>query len=170
VLWLVGDNEAQMQNLRRWAAARGVAPQRLVFAGRLPYAEHLARYALTGLVLDTLPFNGGTTTSDALWGGAPVLTCSGNTFAGRMAASLLRAVGLDELVTHNLDDYQATALHLAHNPGETAALRGKLAANRETCPLFDTARCTRHIEAAYVEMWRRFDAGLPPAHMDIPHA
>lgn len=170
VLWLVGDNETQMRNLRAWASARGIAPQRLVFAGRLPYAEHLARYGLADLVLDTLPFNGGTTTSDALWGGAPVLTCLGNSFAGRMAASLLRALGLPELITDTLDDYQARALYLAHHPEETAALRQKLAANRTTQPLFDTALATRHIEAAYVQMWQRFEAGLPPAHLQIPPA
>jgi predicted O-linked N-acetylglucosamine transferase (SPINDLY family) len=134
----------------------------------LPYAEHLARYQLADLVLDTLPFNGGTTSSDALWGGAPVLTCSGNTFAGRMTASLLKAIGLEELVTHTLDAYQARALYLAHHPAEAAALRKKLAANRNSHPLFDTRLCTRHIEAAYGEMWRRHESGLPPAHLRIP--
>ena len=170
VLWLIGEHKTQMQNLRNWAAARGVSPHRLVFAGMLPYAEHLARYPLADLVLDTLPFNGGTTTSDALWGGAPVLTCSGNTFAGRMAASLLRAIGLDELVTNTLDAYQASALHFAHHPAEIAALKKRLAVNRDSHPLFDTRLCTRHIETAYVEMWRRHDAGLPPAHLRIPPA
>jgi predicted O-linked N-acetylglucosamine transferase (SPINDLY family) len=145
-----------------------VSPQRLVFAGILPYAEHLARYRLADLVLDTLPFNGGTTTSDALWGGAPVLTCTGNTFAGRMTSSLLRAIGLDELVTHTLDAYQAKALHLARNPAELVALKKRLVANRDTHPLFDTCRCTRHIEAAYIEMWRRHEFGLPPAHLHVP--
>lgn len=168
VLWLAGEQDAQIHNLRAWAGSRGVSPQRLVFAGTLPYAAHLARYALADLVLDTLPFNGGTTTSDALWGGAPVLTCSGNTFAGRMAASALHAAGMDELITHCLDDYQATALRLARHPGQLAALKAKLAANRHTCPLFDTALGTRHIEAAYAAMMQRLHAGLPPAHLDIP--
>ncbi len=167
VLWLLGDNEAQMQNLRTWAAAQGVAPQRLFFSGMLPYAEHLARYALADLVLDTLPFNGGTTTSDALWGGAPVLTCIGNTFAGRMSSSLLRAVALEELITHTLDDYQARALHFAHYPTELENIREKLALHRATHTLFDTAACTRHLEAAYAEMWQRHQSGLPPAHLRI---
>lgn len=168
VLWLVGDNPWQMQNLREQAQALGVSAQRLIFAGTQPYAQHLARYALADLVLDTLPFNGGTTTSDALWGGAPVLTCIGDTFAGRMAASLLRAAGMDELITSSVEGYQSMALHLAHHPDALGALRAKLAANRDRCALFDTARTTRHIEAAYVEMVRRLDAGLPPAHLDIP--
>jgi protein O-GlcNAc transferase len=167
VLWLVGENEAQMQNLRDAAGARGESPQRLVFAGTLPYAEHLARYALADLVLDTLPFNGGTTTSDALWGGAPVLTCTGNTFAGRMASSLLHAMQLDELITPTLDAYLARALHWAHHPAELAALRTKLATHRHASPLFDTALCTRHIEAAYHEMWQRHTAGAAPAHLHI---
>ena len=168
VLWLVGESHTQIENLKAWAAARGVAPQRLIFAGKLPYAEHLARYQLVDLVLDTLPFNGGASTSDALWGGAPVLTCTGETFVGRMAASLLHAIGLDEWVTHTLDDYEAKALYLARHPIEMAALKKKLAVNRGTHPLFDTALCTRHIEAAYVEMWWRHESDLPPTHLRIP--
>jgi predicted O-linked N-acetylglucosamine transferase (SPINDLY family) len=167
VLWLLGDNEMQMQNLRTWAAKQGVAPHRLIFSDTLAYDEHLARYALADLVLDTLPFNGGTTTSDALWGGAPVLTCVGDTFAGRMSSSLLRAVALEELITHTLDDYQACALRLAHHPNELAYIRKKLSVNARTHTLFDTAVFTRHIEAAYAEMWRRYQSGLPPAHLRI---
>jgi predicted O-linked N-acetylglucosamine transferase (SPINDLY family) len=123
---------------------------------------------LADLVLDTLPFNGGTTTSDALWGGAPVLTCTGTTFAGRMTTSLLHAIGLDELITQTLDEYQAKALHLANSPSEALELKKKLAANRGTYPLFDTQLCTRHIEAAYAEMWRRHQSRLPPDHLRIP--
>ena len=167
VLWLIGDNSEQIQNLREQAVRCGVSAQRLLFAGQLPYAEHLGRYALADLVLDTLPFNGGTTTSDALWGGAPVLTCTGHTFAGRMAASLLKAVGLEDLVTDDLETYQEKALHLARHPLELATLRSKLAANRATHPLFDTLQSTRHIEAAYIEMCQRHAAGLSPAHLRI---
>lgn len=167
VLWLAGENDLQMQNLRDAARAHGVSPQRLVFAGNLPYAEHLARYALADLVLDTLPFNGGTTTSDALWGGAPVLTCTGNTFVGRMATSLLRAIGLDELVTPTLEAYYVRALHYALHPAEIELLKTKLAANRDTYPLFNTQLSTRHIEAAYVQMWQRHQSGLPPDHIHI---
>ena len=167
VLWLLGENDAQMQNLRHWAAARSVSLERLVFAGRLPYAEHLARYQLADLVLDTLPFNGGTTTSDALWGGAPVLTCTGATFAGRMATSLLLALGLPELIAQSLDAYQEKALDLANNPLKLAELKKKLAANRDTSPLFNTRLLTRHIEDAYARMWRHHQAGQAPEHLWI---
>jgi len=167
VLWLARNNDEQMQNLRAYAATRGVPPHRLVFAGTLPYAEHLARYALADLVLDTLPFNGGTTTSDALWGGAPVLTCTGDTFAGRMATSLLRAIGLPELVAATLDDYRAKALQLAQRPQHLAQLKETLATNRTTHPLFDTRLFTRHIEQAYEQMWQRYSSGLPPDHLTL---
>lgn len=167
VLWLVGDGEEPQRRLRQWAQARGVAAERLVFAQRLPYAEHLARYRLADLVLDTLPFNGGTTTSDALWGGAPVLTCSGDTFAGRMASSLLHAIGLPELVTATLSEYRDQALQLARNPQRIAHLKATLATNRNTHPLFDTRLFTRHIEQAYESMWQRYVNGLPPDHLTI---
>lgn len=152
VLWLFGENEAQMANLRREAAARGVTPDRLVFSGRLPYADHLGRYAHVDLVLDTLPFNGGTSTSDALWGGAPVLTCMGNSFAARMSASLLRAVGLPELITTSLAEYEALGKTLAMDADRLAAIKGQLKANRLQCPLFDTLSQTRDIENAYRRM------------------
>ena len=118
-------------------------------------------------MLDTLPFNGGTTTSDALWAGAPVLTCTGNTFAGRMATSLLRAMGLDELITATLDAYQARAQYLAHHPAELAAIKRRLTTSRDSTPLFNTRLCTRHIEAAYTEMWRRHAAQRLPDHIRV---
>ncbi len=167
VLWLIGESDSQIRNLKQWAAARGVSADKLVFAGRLPYADHLARYPLADLVLDTLPFNGGTTTSDALWGGAPVLTCAGDTFAGRMASSLLTAIGLPELITHTLHDYQEKALHLAHNPQMMAQLKQTLAANRSRYPLFDTRLFTHHIEQAFENMWQRYQAGATPDHLWI---
>lgn len=167
VLWLLGESQTQIDHLRTYAAAQGIDPARLVFGGRVPYAEHMARYQVADLVLDTLPFNGGTTTSDALWGGAPVLTCLGRTYAGRMAASLLKAVGLPELVTTSLDDYEALAVELAQNPARARALKHKLAANRASAPLFKTARFTSHLEEAYSQMVARARAGQPPDHIYV---
>jgi predicted O-linked N-acetylglucosamine transferase (SPINDLY family) len=163
VLWLLEGNQAAPPNLRREAAARGIAPERLVFASRVPQDEHLARHRLADLFLDTLPCNAHTTASDALWAGLPVLTCIGGAFAGRVAGSLLRAVGLPELVTESLPDYEALALRLARDGAQLAALRQKLAAARDTCALFDSARFTRHLEAAYVTMWERCQRGESPA-------
>jgi protein O-GlcNAc transferase len=167
VLWLLGEDRFAMHNLRREAAARGVAPERLVFAPRVPVNEHLARQAWADLFLDTLPRNAHTTASDALWVGLPVLTCLGNSFGGRVGGSLLRAVGLPELVTESLAAYEELALALTRDPGRLAGLREKLAINRDTEPLFDTPRYTRDLEAAYIAMWRRHMAGLPPSHIDL---
>ena len=167
VLWLVADDRALEDNLRREAQARGVAPERLVFAGRLAYADHLARQRLADLFLDALPFNGGTTTSDALWMGLPVLTRPGEAFASRMSASLLAAVGLPELVVQSIEDYEALAMRLARDPGLLRDLKARLVRQRTSHPLFDTARFTRHIEAAYVEMWERHRRGEPPAHFAV---
>jgi protein O-GlcNAc transferase len=162
VLWLIGTNTTAETNLRREAERRGVSPDRLVFASKMPLADHLARSAQADLFLDTMPYNAHTTGSNALWAGVPLLTCLGSTFASRVAASLLRAVGLDELVTLSLQDYEATALKLAHDPAHLRALRDRLARNRDIYPLFDTARFTRHIEAAYTTMWQRYRNGVPP--------
>lgn len=167
VLWLLADNSAAMRNLRREAERRGVAGERLIFAPLVGQDEHLARHRLADLFLDTLPCNAHTTASDALWAGLPVLTCLGTTFAGRVAGSLLHAAGLPELVTSSLADYEALALRLAREPAELAAIRTKLARNRSTCPLFDTRRFTRHIEAAYTKMWERHQRGEEPAHFAI---
>lgn len=152
VFWLLEGNDAARKNLRREAASAGVAPERLVFAPRQPMAEHLARHRLADLFLDTLPYNAHTTASDALWAGLPVLTCSGETFAGRVAASLLTAVGLPELITSSLADYEALALALAMEPARLVALRDKLAAGRGAVPLFDSMRFARTIETAYRQM------------------
>jgi predicted O-linked N-acetylglucosamine transferase (SPINDLY family) len=167
VLWLLEGPPEAMDNLRREAVARGIDPERLVFAPRQPLAAHLARHAYADVYLDTFYCNGHTTTSDALWAGAPVITWVGDTFAGRVSASLLRAVGLPELITTTWADYETLALALATDPGRRAALRAKLAANLPTCALFDTARFTRHMEAAYTRMWERAEAGLAPADMTI---
>ena len=167
VLWLIDDDPTASANLRRHAERCEVASERLIFAPRTALADHLARHRQADLFLDTLPCNAHTTASDALWSGVPVLTCLGSTFAGRVAASLLRAVGLGELVTGSLDAYEALANKLAHDPAQLAGLKAKLAHNRETCPLFDTNRFARHIEAAYTTMWRRYQSGEPPESIEI---
>jgi predicted O-linked N-acetylglucosamine transferase (SPINDLY family) len=163
VLWLLEDNPAATHNLKREAASRGTDPRRLVFAPRFGQPEHLARQSLADLFLDALPYNAHTTASDALWMGLPIVTCAGSTLAGRVASSLLMAIGLPELVTDSLDEYEALALRLARDPAALAAIKSKLAANRESLPLFDIRRFTRHLEAAYTTMHERHVRGLPPA-------
>lgn len=149
ILWLLADNETARANLGSYAAAQGIDPARLIFAPRVHPAEYLARFQLADLFLDTLPFNGGTTASDALWMGLPLLTCSGLTFASRMAGSLLRAIGLPELITDNLSAYEALAVALAQDRARLTELRARLAANRSTHPLFDTPRLVRALEDAF---------------------
>ena len=167
-LWLFEDNPAAASNLRRKAAAAGVAPERLVFAHRLPNAEHLARHRCADLFLDTLPYGAHTTASDALWSGLPVLTRLGDTFAGRVGASLLQAVQLPELIVTTMADYERLAIELANDPARLAGLKQTLARHRLTTPLFDTARFAHHIEAAYAEMMDRHLAGLAPGHIRVP--
>ncbi len=167
VLWLLGDDRFAIHNLRREAGARGIAPERLVFAPRAPVDEHLERQALADLFLDTLPMNAHATASDALWAGLPLLTCLGNSFGGRVAGSLLRAVGLPELIAQSLPEYEELGVALAREPERLAAIRTRLARNRDTEPLLDTARYTRDLKSAYIAMWRRQQAGLPPAHIDL---
>jgi len=162
-LWLGATDGLASANLRREAERRGVAPGRLVFGPWVAQrADHLARLRLADLFLDTLPYNAHTTACDALWAGLPLLTCRGSTFPARVAASLLGAVGLPELVTESLEEYEALARDLAGDPRRLAALKEKLTRNRDTALLFDSARFTRHLESAYVGMWERYQAGLPP--------
>jgi predicted O-linked N-acetylglucosamine transferase (SPINDLY family) len=170
VLWLLDGSATMRRNLWREAAARGIDPQRLVFAPRTATEDHLARHRLADLFLDTLPINAHTTAADALWAGLPVLTCAGTTFAGRVAASLLRAIGLSELMTSSLDEYQSMALRLAKDPAALEEIRQKLARNRAVAPLFDTDRFRRHIEAAYVEMWERHQRGESPSSFAVTAA
>jgi predicted O-linked N-acetylglucosamine transferase (SPINDLY family) len=167
VLWLLADHPATVDNLRREAAARGVDPARLVFAKRIPPAEHLARHRAADLFLDTLPYNAHTTACDALWAGLPVLTRIGETFAGRVAASVLGAIGLRELITETAANYERRAIALAGDPARLAAIRGRLAKNRLTMPLFDTRLFTGHMEAAFAAMHRRQQSGQPPDHINI---
>ena len=168
VLWLKDNDPASTQNLRREAEQRGIAPERLVFAPSVPdVADHLARHRQADLFLDTLHYNAHTTASNSLWAGVPLITCLGSTFASRVAASLVRAAGLPELVTKSLADYEALALTIARDPSLLASLKAKLARNRNTFPLFDTALFTRNVEAAYTEMWRRTQRGEPPTHIAV---
>ena len=162
VLWLLGADDMAVANLRAEARRRGVAADRLVFAGRVDLPEYLARYRLADLFLDTFHYNAGTTASDALWMGLPVLTRIGDTFASRMAASVLRAIGLPELITDSAAAYEAIALALARNPTRLAELRQRLWSNRDSQPLYDTERFTRDLEAAYEQVVERNRADLPP--------
>jgi protein O-GlcNAc transferase len=163
VLWLSSGSPAATRNLRRSAESSGIAPDRLVFAPRLKsLADHLARHQLADLMLDNLPYNAHTLASDALWAGLPIVTCAGGAFAGRVAASLLTAAGLPELITGTLDEYAALALALARDPARLSALKAKLAHHRATCPLFDAERYRRHIEAAFQTMWERYQSGDSP--------
>jgi predicted O-linked N-acetylglucosamine transferase (SPINDLY family) len=154
--------------LRQEAANGGVDPGRLVFARRTSPAQHLARQRAADLFLDTLPYNAHTTASDALWAGLPVLTLAGQSFAARVASSLLHAVGLPELVTSTPAEYEALAVRLAGDPELLRQMREKLARNHEAPPLFDTARFAKHLEAGFAEMHERHLAGLPAADILIP--
>ncbi|WP_298966143.1 tetratricopeptide repeat protein [uncultured Methylobacterium sp.] len=168
VLWLFEANASAQDNLQYEAGAAGIDPARLVFAPKLDSPEHLARLRLADLFLDTLPVNAHTTASDALWAGLPVLTQAGETLVGRVAGSLLHAIGLPELVTHSAAEYEALALALAQDRPRLAALRARLAENRDASPLFDAAPYARNLEAAYRHMHERRCAGLPPAAFAVP--
>jgi len=167
VLWLLADSTTLAANLRREADARGIPGSRLVFAPRLPVAEHLARYRAADLFLDTYPYNAHTTASDALWAGLPMVTRSGDSFAARVAASLLGAVGLPELVTVTSQDYEALAIELASNRSRLAQIKERLWQSRGTAPLFDTERYTRHLEDAYTRMYERYLRGEAPEHLFV---
>jgi protein O-GlcNAc transferase len=166
VIWLASEAAAH-NNLRREAHARGVDPSRIVFAGHETYARHLARQKLADLFLDAWPYNGGTTVSDALWVGLPVVTWAGQSYAARMAGSLLQAVGLPELISYSPEAYEALALRLATNPALLNDVRRRLAANIGTAPLFNTARFARHIEAAYAQMWETHQRGESPEGFSV---
>jgi len=168
VLWLSESHPAAMANLRKHAAAAGVAPERLVFATRVAsMADHLARHRLADLFLDTLPYNAHTTASDALWAGLPVLTQIGESFAGRVAASLLTAIGLPELIVQTSEQFERLAIELATAPEKLASIREKLRTNRSTAPLFDTRLFVRHLESAYAAMAERVRQGLAPERIQV---
>lgn len=171
VLWLYEENTSASANLRLEAQQRGLDPQRLLFAQRTPQlSDHLARYQAADLFLDTSPYNAHTTASDALWAGLPLLTCPGESFASRVASSVLHAIGLPELIAASTEAYEALAIAQATQPGQLQHLKQKLAANRLTTPLFDTARYTRHLEDAYTQMHTRHLGGLVPEHLTVMDA
>jgi len=168
VLWLSQANPAAIRNLKREAEDQGISGERILFAPfvRAP-DQHLARLRLADLFLDTLPYNAHATACDAIWAGVPMVTLTGSSLAGRVGTSLLSALGLPELIADTPADYESIALNLAQNPHLLARIKGKLARNRETHPLFDTARYTRNLEAAYVKMWLRHQNGDPPASFAV---
>jgi len=167
VLWLLADNPMAKENLIKEAVIRGIDSSRLIFAERLPIEEHLARHDFADLFLDTFPYNAHTTASDALWAGLPVLTLMGHTFPGRVAASLLRTMGMTELIGNTQEEYEALAIELAINPQKLIDIKLKLAKNRLTTPLFDTPLFTKNLEAAYIKMYERYQADLEPEHISI---
>jgi predicted O-linked N-acetylglucosamine transferase (SPINDLY family) len=171
VLWLSDLNPSAKANLRMEAAQRGVSPERLVFAKRMDaLPEHLARQRLADLFLDTLPYNAHATASDALWAGVPILTCMGEAYPARVAASLLKAIGMPELIASTASHYEELAVELAGDPARLLGFKQRLANNRMTSPLFDTRVFARHIEAAYARIVERKRAGLPADHLYVESA
>jgi len=168
VLWLSQTNAVAVRNLQRTAEDSGIDPSRLIFAPFLPSAEHyLARMRLADLFLDTLPYNAHSTAADALFAGVPVLTVPGGTFAGRVAASLVSAAGLPEMMVNSLEEYEAMAIRLARDSSALELLKEELKRNRASGALFDTERMTRHLEAAYIKMWERLQNDEPASHFAI---
>jgi len=167
VLWLFESNINSANNLKKEAMKFGVNEDRLIFASHMPVEEHLNRIRLADLFLDTLPYNAHTTSSDALRMGVPVLTCLGESFASRVAGSLLKAVNLPELITNSLEEYESLAIELATNPDKLKAIKDKLASNLTTAPLFDTKRFTKNLESAYTKMYERSQKGLEPDHIYV---
>ncbi len=162
VLWLLKDVPETEENLKHQAKLAGIDPSRIVFANRVSIPEHLARHVLADLFLDTLPYNAHTTTSDALWTGLPVLTCMGQSFASRVAGSLLNASGLNELITETRQDYENLAIEFAKNPIKLQQIKDKLNNSRENIPLFDTVRYTRNLETAFVHIFQLASEGNKP--------
>jgi predicted O-linked N-acetylglucosamine transferase (SPINDLY family) len=167
VLWLAQGDGAHLQNLRKEAAAQGIDPARIIFAGKVPFAEYFSRFLLADLFLDTLPYNSHATAADVLWTGLPLLTCTGSSFAGRVATSMLSAVGLPELATKGLAEYEALALRLATDPALLRSFRQRLEQNRATSALFDTDRFRHHLEAAYTTMWNLHQGGEKPQSFGV---
>jgi predicted O-linked N-acetylglucosamine transferase (SPINDLY family) len=167
LLWLPKNNDAFQENIRREAEQRGISPERIIFAPRIAERmKYIARYRVAGLFLDTLPYNAHATASDALWAGAPLLTCVGKTLPGRVAAGILKALDVSELITESLKEYEDRAVELATHPEKLSAIKAKIRNNRYTTPLFNTAQYTKHLEGLYKDMFRRLQEGLPPDHIE----
>jgi predicted O-linked N-acetylglucosamine transferase (SPINDLY family) len=169
VLLIYADNETAKTNLTKEIVLRGIQPSRLIFAEQLPKLEYLARYRLADLFLDTLPYNAGTTTSDALRMGLPVLTCMGSSFVSREAASVINAINLPELITSTQEQYESVAIELATDAEKLKIIKDKLVDNLATAPLYDTPLFTRHLESAYLTMYDRCQQGLDPEHIYVEH-
>jgi len=167
VLWLLDNNNNTTKNLKKEAMKFGINEDRLVFATFMPFEDHLNRIKQADLFIDTLPYNAHTTTSDALRMGLPVLTCIGRSFASRVAASLLNAINLPELITTTQEQYESLAVELATNPEKLKIIKDKLVDNLPTAPLYDTPLFTRHLESAYVTMYDRYQNGLEPEHIYV---
>jgi predicted O-linked N-acetylglucosamine transferase (SPINDLY family) len=167
VLWLYVDSMPARHRLGEAFRELGLDKNRLVFSPRVSREIYLGHYALADLFLDTLPYNAGSTASDALWMGLPVLTLAGKSFAGRMAASLLHAIELPELITHSAEEYESLAIELANSPEKIVSLKARLAENRASCPLFNTPLFTQHIESAYRAAYKRYHSGLVPEHIYV---
>jgi predicted O-linked N-acetylglucosamine transferase (SPINDLY family) len=166
-LFICSDDADAKHNLLDATRRSAVASDRIVFGKRIKREEYQARFRAMDLFLDTWPYNGGTTASDALWSGLPVLTCKGRSFASRYAASLLQAVDLPELITENSQQYEDLAVELATDPERLGGIRRKLTDHRHIAPLFDTRSFTGHLESAYIEILERYRAGLPPEHVHV---
>jgi predicted O-linked N-acetylglucosamine transferase (SPINDLY family) len=169
VLLVYANDETIKQNLRNEIESRGVSSERIIFGERLPHGEYLARYRVADLFLDTSPYNAGTTASDALWAGLPVLTFLGQSFSSRMGASILKGIGLPELVANSQGEYEDMAIYFGQNPDKLNKIKSKLAKNRSEAPLFDAKNFTLNLEASYKEVHARHQAGLPPEHIDYWH-
>ena len=167
VMWFYYNYPEAPENLKREAQALGVDASRLIFSPYIKMSEHIERNVLADLFLDSLPYNAHTTSSDALWANVPVLTLQGKSFAGRVAASLLHAIEMPELITYNQQEFEDRAVDLATHPEKLAALKLKLSKNRLTTPLFDTKLYTKHFEAALIEAYERYQSDLPPAHIEV---
>ena len=169
-LWLLEDNAEAASNLRQAAHAQGISPHRLVFAKRTGLAEHLSRQGLADLFLDTWPYGAHTSASDALWAGLPLLTCVGESFASRVAASLLTALDLPELIANSPAEYEQLAIELAKNVVKFQSIKDRLLTNRHSAPLFQTTVTVRHIETAYTTIVERVRRNLAPQSISIRDA
>jgi predicted O-linked N-acetylglucosamine transferase (SPINDLY family) len=167
ILWLLEDNPSASENLKKEAQARDIDPQRLVFAKRVDLPEHLARHRLADLFLDTLPYNAHTTASDALWAGLPILTLAGNSFPSRVAASLLNTIGLPDLITATQEEYERSAIKLAHDSTRLTEMKQRLNTARLSSPLFNGKLFARYLEFAYLKMYERYHSDLPPDNIYI---
>ena len=169
VLLIYVDNESAQINLTKEITLRGIDPSRLIFGKRLSKSEYLARYRVADLFLDTHPYNAGTTASDALRMGLPVLTYLGSSAVSRHAASILNALNLPELITTTLEEYESLAIELATDPEKLKIIKDKLVGNLSTAPLYDTSLFARNLESAYSMMYDRYQRGLDPDHIYVKH-